>query len=253
MKRMQDAPAFALAWVAGGVDAVGFLTLFHLFTAHMSGNSAAMGAFLGRGDWAEGLRRAFPIPVFVAGVALGAVVTEIGLRRKATRPLLPTLCLECLLLLGFLVWGRLILRQGALRVPAGAGYYALVSLPSLAMGVQNAVLRRVGKTSVRTTYVTGMLTNFVETTVELGFWLRDRTKGRSRRRRTLALRAALGHPMAGRIGLYGGIWVAYAVGAMLGGALQGGWGFWALGPPLAGLLGLIAADLRAPLPVESLL
>src|SRR5262249_36270733 len=28
-----------LAWIAGGVDAIGYLVLLHLFTAHMSGNS----------------------------------------------------------------------------------------------------------------------------------------------------------------------------------------------------------------------
>lgn len=253
MKRMRDVPAWTLAWAAGGVDAVGYLTLFHLFTAHMSGNSAAMGAEVGRGAWTEGFRRLFPIPVFVAGVALGAVVTETGLRRKAVRPLLPTLGLEVALLAGFLFWGHALQGQRELHAPAGPAYYGLAALPALAMGVQNAALRRVGKVNVRTTYVTGMLTNFTETAVEVGYWLRDRTKGRGRRRLLLALRVAPRRPAARRISLFGGIWAVYVVGALLGGALQGRWGFWALLPPLAGLLGLIVADLRAPLPAESLL
>ncbi|MGE3809415.1 MAG: DUF1275 family protein, partial [Gemmataceae bacterium] len=36
-----------LTWSAGIVDGVGFLILFHMFTAHMSGNSIAMGVYAG--------------------------------------------------------------------------------------------------------------------------------------------------------------------------------------------------------------
>ncbi|MDQ2798914.1 MAG: DUF1275 family protein [Armatimonadota bacterium] len=56
-----------LAWVAGGVDATGFLTLAHLFTAHMSGNSVALAVSAAQGHWMEAARRAFPIPLFVVG------------------------------------------------------------------------------------------------------------------------------------------------------------------------------------------
>jgi uncharacterized membrane protein YoaK (UPF0700 family) len=236
---MQDAPAFALAWAAGGVDAIGFLTLFHLFTAHMSGNSAAMGAYLGHGELGMGLWRAFPIPIFVLGVAIGAAISEAGLRRKTRHALLPTLGLECALLLGFLFWGRLLLQHGALRAPVGWRYYALAALPALAMGVQNAVLPRVGTTTVRTTYVSGMLTDFAEKSVEMFFWLRDRTRGRFRSRFVLAVRAALHHRTAGKVVLYGGIWVAYVIGAILGSAAQGGWGLWALLLPLSCLFCLM--------------
>lgn len=252
VKPIQVAPAFALAWAAGGVDAIGFLTLFHLFTAHMSGNSAATGAYLGQHDWAEGLRRAFPVPVFVAGVALGSAVVESGLRRKVARPLLATLGLECALIAVFLIWGRDLTAQGSLRGPSGGDFFALTALPTLAMGVQNAVLRRVGPVSVRTTYVTGMLTNFAEKGVALCFWLRDRTRGRGRRRLGLALRVFVRRPELARMGLFGGIWVSYIWGAYLSSEALGHWGLYALLLPLACLLCLIAADLRAPLRVESL-
>ena len=60
----------SLAAVGGYVDAVGFLTLFHVFTAHMSGNSVWFGSSLGLGDWRIGLHHLFPIPLFVVGVKL---------------------------------------------------------------------------------------------------------------------------------------------------------------------------------------
>jgi uncharacterized membrane protein YoaK (UPF0700 family) len=73
--------AVLLAWVAGFVDAVGYLSLSHLFLAHMSGNSAAMGAYFGQGRWGAAFHRAFPIPMFVLGVAAGAALNEAASRR----------------------------------------------------------------------------------------------------------------------------------------------------------------------------
>src|SRR5690349_6360434 len=72
--------AVSLAWVAGFVDAVGYVSLFRLFIAHMSGNSAAMGAHFGQGEWGEAFYRAFPIPVFVLGVIAGAALHEAASR-----------------------------------------------------------------------------------------------------------------------------------------------------------------------------
>src|ERR1019366_5325902 len=42
--------AITLAAIAGWVDAVGFLVLFGLFTAHLSGNTARLGVELGQGN-----------------------------------------------------------------------------------------------------------------------------------------------------------------------------------------------------------
>jgi uncharacterized membrane protein YoaK (UPF0700 family) len=59
--------SFPLAWVAGYVDAVGFLTLAGLFTAHMSGNTARLGVFVGDGDWRFAAQRLVPILFFTSG------------------------------------------------------------------------------------------------------------------------------------------------------------------------------------------
>ncbi len=49
-KRALEALALVLASVAGGVDAIGWLTLDHLFTAHMSGNTVNMTVHVALGD-----------------------------------------------------------------------------------------------------------------------------------------------------------------------------------------------------------
>lgn len=75
------AAAIALAGVAGFVDAVGFLTLGGLFTAHMSGNTARLGVVLGRGDLSAAIPIVAAVALFVVGVAIGAVASELAARR----------------------------------------------------------------------------------------------------------------------------------------------------------------------------
>ena len=64
-------PAILLAAVADFVDALGYVGLAHLFTAHLTGNAAAIGAHLGQGHWTESLLRLTPLPAFVLGGAVG--------------------------------------------------------------------------------------------------------------------------------------------------------------------------------------
>src|SRR5919205_1586345 len=70
-----------LAMVAGFVDAIGYLGLFRLYAAHMTGNTASGGADLGRFEWGSALHSMFPIPIFLIGVCLGALMKQTGVRR----------------------------------------------------------------------------------------------------------------------------------------------------------------------------
>jgi uncharacterized membrane protein YoaK (UPF0700 family) len=238
--------ALLLAWIAGFVDAVGYLALFHLFTAHMSGNSAAFGAELGTGQTAEALRRAFPIPMFVLGIALGTGLTEIALRRGAASPFALALGLEALLLAAFMVCGSLWTRTGEIRVEMGWKFVLLTALPALTMGLQSATLRKVGRASVRTTYISGMLTDMAEEGVTYLFRLADCMQRQAGGRRGAALRASLREPALRRALLYGSIWGAFACGAVTGGYLLHLWRLWSLALPLCALTLVAVRDWLRP-------
>jgi uncharacterized membrane protein YoaK (UPF0700 family) len=226
--------AGVLAFAAGCVDASGYLTLFHLFTAHMSGNSAALGAYLGQGDWRAALHRAFPIPVFILGVALGAAIVETGVRRGYRSSFSLALACEAALLGAFALFGGRLFPP-ATAPPVAWEFYGLAALLPLAMGVQNATLRRVGGQRIRTTYVTGMLTDLAETAVEALYASRRPGAG-----------GVPGESSWCRVGLLAAIWGAFIAGAVAGGLAVLYWRQWALLLPLALLAGAIGVDLVRP-------
>lgn len=122
---------------------------------------------------------------------------------------------------------------------------------ALAMGVQNSTLRRVGRTGVRTTYVSGMLTDFAEEGAAYGLWLRDRTRGRGWCRLRRALRVSPRRGTVRKMGLFGGIWLSYAAGAALGSLAQGRWHWGALLLPLLGLAAVTGVTQAWPFEVAS--
>ena len=63
-------------WTAGFVDAVGYLVLFRIYSANMSGNSVALSIAVGRGDWMQAFVYASPILAFFPGLVLGAIMVR---------------------------------------------------------------------------------------------------------------------------------------------------------------------------------
>lgn len=243
------AVALLLALVAGWVDGVGYVLLFKLFTAHMSGNSIAAAVGAGEGDWATALRRAFPIPVFVAGVVSGTILGELLARRGCRPTLAVALLLEAALLVAFVFASPDHRVVEALDKPT-AGYYLVAALPVLAMGVQSAALRRVGGTGVRTTYITGMLTNFAEELVAFLFWWRDAMHGPAGGWLRL-FGQALRQAHARKAALYLGIWTNYVAGAVVGTLVLGRAGPVTLLGPVATLAGVAAWDFVRPFAAPS--
>nr|HRJ74287.1 YoaK family protein [Terrimicrobiaceae bacterium] len=144
------AEAYLLPGIGGGVDAIGVLTLGGLFVAHMSGNTAFLGAAFGQGNWAQGLPHLFAVPVFVIGLFLGysAIVHSPTPRRCAC-----ILLVEAALLAVFLACLQVFGDQAR----NSAAYFLIATPPLLAMGLQNATLRQIGRSSFPSTYVTGVL------------------------------------------------------------------------------------------------
>ena len=234
---------FLLAWVGGFVDAVGFLALFHLFTAHMSGNSVWLGTYLGVGNWRLGLHHLFPIPLFVLGVAIGTTAVEVAHRRRLRAPFVPALLLEASLLALFMVCGSAFIVGDSVRPATVWGFYVLAALPALAMGVQNATLRRVSGQTLHMTYITGVRNGLAEQSVHVLFWLREETRTVGLRH---ALRAAPAHPRLRAAVASALLWLAYVAGAVSGGFAKHRWQLYALALPLGVLAVTIGVESMRP-------
>ncbi len=238
--------ALMLALTGGCVDAVGYVVLWKVFTAHMSGNSVSAAVHVGEGKEAEAFHRAVAVPFFVLGVAVGAALSEVLARSGRRRIFAVAVGLEAALLLIFLLWGGPILSEGRIPEEPAWRFYLLVALPTLAMGVQNASLRRVGTTTVRTTYISGMLTNVAEQTVQYLFWLRDHwSEHRGRLVRLLRLSAA--QPPFLHLCLQGGIWIAFVAGAIFGVWATLRWGLLSLWGPILCLVVIAFCDILNPI------
>jgi uncharacterized membrane protein YoaK (UPF0700 family) len=227
--------SFPLAWVAGYVDAVGFLTLAGLFVAHMSGNTVRLGVFVGDGDWNLAAQRFVPIVVFMLGVVGGIALVE-ALQRRSTPASARVLSIEALLLLVFMLVGRAVLDGRG--TPAGSwDYYLLAALAVLAMGSQNVALRHVAGLPIHTTFVTGMLTYIGEELVHGWYARRD-----LRRAGTVSTRDDPARVAFRRARFHGGVWLSYLAGGVLGAFIALHWDLWSLTLPLAVLAVLIVLD-----------
>lgn len=211
--------ALALALVAGSTDGIGYLLLAHIFTSHMSGNSVAMTMHVASGNWREAWRHFEPIVVFFGGIVAGLAVSDVLTEMKMLRMFSVVAGMEALLLLAFLFCAR-------------PPQQWMVVFPAFAMGIQNAMLRRVGHHRVRTTFVTGMITNAAQGLVDTV--------------RAYASRKPDAKDNLRDYFFYSGIWLLFAGGGICGAAIELRYGSSALWLPAGLLLVLIACDLYRP-------
>lgn len=194
-RKSTTAEAFLLAGVGGSIDAIGLLTLGGLFVSHMSGNTAALGELFGQGKWALGLPHLFAVPVFLVGLFIGyLLIVETPTYTRCAW----ILTVEAFLLSVFWVASTF---TGELPVNS-PGYFLLAAPPLLAMGMQNATLRQIGRSVFASTYVTGVLDMLAKSAAK--YFLNRNTPEAGAKLRD-AISAA-------------GVWLSYAVGAMIGGA-----------------------------------
>jgi uncharacterized membrane protein YoaK (UPF0700 family) len=80
--RAKSVVALWLTFAAGIVDIFGYITVYHSFVAHMTGNTVRLGNKLRIGDWNNAVKAACTIVSFVAGSIVGRAVIEAGARRR---------------------------------------------------------------------------------------------------------------------------------------------------------------------------
>ena len=130
--------ALVLVIVAGFVDAVGFLALAGTFVAFMSGNTSAGGALAGTFDVARAARQLFPLPLFVGGIYLGALIVQAAPPEAQRRRYALVLAIECGLIALVLGLATLAGVHGRGSPRAAARFFGLAAPLAVAMGLQNA-------------------------------------------------------------------------------------------------------------------
>ncbi|MGE5608707.1 MAG: YoaK family protein [Bacillota bacterium] len=240
-RRRPQITAIALTTTAGFVDAFGYLALYHVFTANMSGNSIEVGLRLAQRDWPQVFHRALPVVAFVAGLMACELVVETARRWGVQRVLGLTLMLEMTSLVAFLLVALHVLglrpRPGA---RPGAASAALVALGSFAMGTQNASLRAAGVLNIYTTHVTGTLTRMSQRFVQSAFRIRHRSRNR------VPNRPIRQHRAIRQTAYLGGLWLVYVVGAAVGTLSWTDLGTITLLGPIAAVGAIAALTLRWP-------
>ena len=209
--------AIAMTWAAGFVDLVGYVSLYGLYTSHMTGNTVSMARHISELDWPGVVRRGWPIVTFVFGLLLGAFIYEAEKRRKIVVPFPPAIGLEALLIGIFIVAATGSHYKADIPPQPAGKFFAMVALLAVPMGIQNVVIRKVGGINVYTTFVTGSLVKFSENLSEYLFWLRDRTRGRFGSRILKVLRVSPRMPTLQRAAFTLSLWIVYLAGAVCAG------------------------------------
>ena len=201
--------SMSLGFTAGYVDTVGFVALFGLFTAHVTGNFVLIGSELANPTHGV-LIKLLAFPAFIAAVASSRLLAlqVAGRRASVARALVAA---QWLLLAACLACG---LQARPVLDPQGDWALATGMFAAAAMGVQNAAGRLAWSTLAPTTVMTGNVTQLVIDIVDL-------------------LRAGGADPaLRERIGKFFWPVAAFAAGAISGAFAYHFVSFWALALPL---------------------
>ena len=143
---------FVLTMVTGLVDSVSYLKLGHVFVANMTGNVVFLGFAVADAEDFSIPASLVAIGAFLAGaLAGGRLGTSLGHHRGRL------LAVASYIKIG-LVGAALIISIAPIDPDGYLARYALIVLLALAMGLQNAIARRLGVPDLTTTVLTLTLT-----------------------------------------------------------------------------------------------
>lgn len=233
-RRAYSLLSLLLAGVAGAVNSTGFVAL-GLHTSHMSGNMAVLGESLAAGDSRMALLTGQLLLSFLAGAVAASALMDASRHRQRGRHS-AALLLEILTLGGIGAW---------LTSHPGTREPALMWGLAFAMGLQNALVTRVSGAVVRTTHITGVITDIGIQLVQMAAWVRDGARGQGPRGLLHRLRELPSAVQFERTRLHLGLAAAFLAGCTAGPALFLEYGPATLGLPCTVLMLLVVLDLSA--------
>lgn len=154
---------FSLAFVAGAANAGGYLAVKQ-YTSHMSGVVSSIADDAVLGDFALVLAGVGSLISFLLGAACSAVLVSWGRRQRLHSQYASPLLLEATLLLCFGLLGSHLALWDTLFVPA------TVMLLCFIMGLQNAMITKLSGAEIRTTHMTGIVTDIGIELGKLCYW-----------------------------------------------------------------------------------
>ena len=187
-----------LAFNAGAINAGGFL-LVGLYTSHMTGFVSMLADHLVLGNLALVLSAFGALLAFTAGAAVTAMLVNWSRQNWLRSEVALPLSIEAVLLLAFGLLGATFSRQTPFAVPLTVLMLAFI------MGLQNALVSKMSASQIRTTHMTGVITDIG---IELGKMLYWNGNARSPESRVRANRI--------KLQLYGLLLACFVAGGVMG-------------------------------------
>ena len=157
-----------LAFVAGAVNAGGFLA-GQRYTSHMTGIISGIADDLVISEIGIVLAGIAFLLSFVFGAAVTAIFINWARRKHLHSEFALSLCLEAALLLVFGVLGY------SLNILVEVFVPTTILVLCFVMGLQNAIMTKISKAEIRTTHMTGVVTDIGIELGRLFYWNRDQS------------------------------------------------------------------------------
>jgi len=245
--RLKSRLAISLSWIAGFTNVVTLIACDQV-VSHQTGNVTHLGMELGgillrkSGSVDHALFFGWIVTAFLFGAISSAFMTE-GARRagRASKYILPMSVEGVLLSLLTLLLVQHRHQQGVVMLASVTG------IAAFAMGLQNATITKISGAIVRTTHLTGVITDLGLEGVQLLLWWRDMVHAAKAHRMGRTLKISRRHPSLLRVLLLLSILGSFLFGATAGSVLYIQIGSPALLGPVLFLTWIVLVDFFTPI------
>jgi len=239
---LQARLAISLAWVAGYVNVVAVMTCGFV-VSHLTGNASTLGRELILSQWSAAALMAVLLLAFFVGAFVSGFAIELGRQRNWSSIYVLPAAIELVLLTAFAIGVR---RHDPSAPEAGATLWWMTIVATLSMGVQNATITRISSGVVRTTHLTGIVTDLGHESAQLAIvrWVFGRGVGGDGARRAGADTRG---PSFQRLFLLASIFAAFVAGSASGAFIYLELPHWSMIAPIALLGWIVVQDLRTPI------
>jgi uncharacterized membrane protein YoaK (UPF0700 family)/anti-anti-sigma regulatory factor len=181
---------------------------------------------------------------------MSGLMTELARRRGRQSKYIVPMATEAVLLSIFAILIAIQHRHESQAI-SQAMVYAMSAVACMAMGLQNATITKISGAVVRTTHVTGVITDLGLEGVQLLLWYRDKLRSGRAGRAARVLAVTTRHPPTLRVALLASIAGSFLFGVIVGAFIYAHAPVYALIVPVAFLLWIVLVDYFTPIAAVS--